>query len=453
MNQSQGRLFIESEPWDVSYLTVQNEQVLPIQGHDHLSSLLSSLGQNSHGLEMIIIRQQHSWGRFCISRDSFKKIASNFQVFDQWRSFVNSFGLKLRPMDEDFGGYDRRSPSHKSPYCGNYEICYNIRYPELVMRPHEYPWVHRQLAVYQNCQPGSHRSRWILLQPSSPVEHEIREFLAQLLLPEKLDELDYQWLIHFAVLRLTECNWRKYINHLDQEVESLNDKSCFSRVGRPSVYDYTVTFNDSQMFQQTKERLLRARSSIEQTMETLNGLQEHFSQISGQGLLLDSNEIEIRLRVFHSRMRTYTRALDRLLSISESSSALLSNILSFRNDEAIQLNSAATNVTLARSEKLTRTLSLATEKTQLESRSMRVLTWVTIIYLPANLVASLFSTNLVRYSDDMGSAQSNQLGGYVGVTVGLLIVTIAFSLAFERGFGANFARHFVQQFRQTRLSS
>lgn len=61
--------------------------------------------------------------------------------------------------------------------------------------------------------------------------------------------------------------------------------------------------------------------------------------------------------------------------------------MNFRNDEAVQRDSANTQATLEHSKKHTEALFLAAEKTHLESRSMRILTWTAIIYLPANLVS------------------------------------------------------------------
>jgi len=102
-----------------------------------------------------------------------------------------------------------------------------------------------------------------------------------------------------------------------------NDKACFSKVGRKANHDYSVTFNDLQDLQQARQRLLRALSAVESSIESLLGIQTHFDSITAQKTHDSKKSIYIELEVYQSRMKGHQRALIRLLEVSSGTSKLV----------------------------------------------------------------------------------------------------------------------------------
>lgn len=94
------------------------------------------------------------------------------------------------------------------------ELCYNIRYPEQVGRDSEYSWVLRHMAVYHNYSPETSSSKWIVLQPSRPIESKLESIL------QGAGGLDCTAMVNLMILTSTEANWRAYINHLESEINS-----------------------------------------------------------------------------------------------------------------------------------------------------------------------------------------------------------------------------------------
>jgi hypothetical protein len=94
-------------------------------------------------------------------------------------------------------------------------------------------------------------------------------------------------------------------------------------VGKKANYDYSVTFNDSQELQQSRQRLLKALSAVESSIESSLGIQAHLDNIAGPDIDLGKQCTHIQLELFQSRMRGHQRGLMRLLDVSTGTSNLV----------------------------------------------------------------------------------------------------------------------------------
>lgn len=94
-------------------------------------------------------------------------------------------------------------------------------------------------------------------------------------------------------------------------------------MGRKANYDYSVAFDDSQELQQSRQRLLRALSIIESSIESSLGVQAHLDSITGPDRDLGKQCTHIQLELFQSRMRGHKRGLMRLLEVSVGTSNLV----------------------------------------------------------------------------------------------------------------------------------
>ena len=89
------------------------------------------------------------------------------------------------------------------------------------------------------------------------------------------------------------------------------------------AHDYSVAFSDSQELQLSRERLLKALSVIESSIESITGIQEHLNDLQERGALLHKNHVQIELNLYQSRMRGHKRAFLRLLEVSQGISNLV----------------------------------------------------------------------------------------------------------------------------------
>jgi len=84
-----------------------------------------------------------------------------------------------------------------------------------------------------------------------------------------------------------------------------------------------VSFDDSQDLQRSRERLLKALSAVEASLEASVGIQAHLRIILDDA---DKSHALLKLESYHSRMNGHKRALIRLLKVSSGTSKLVSKI-------------------------------------------------------------------------------------------------------------------------------
>jgi hypothetical protein len=92
-----------------------------------------------------------------------------------------------------------------------------------VEREAEYPWVLRQMAVYQNYCPKTSSSNWIFLQPSEHITSVLSKNVRNSEGNDELSLLNYEFAssLNLAILVSTEMDWRQYINYLESEINTL----------------------------------------------------------------------------------------------------------------------------------------------------------------------------------------------------------------------------------------
>ncbi|KAH6713197.1 hypothetical protein BKA61DRAFT_71586 [Leptodontidium sp. MPI-SDFR-AT-0119] len=373
-----------------------------------------------------IIRQKNSWSRLQISHRGFLRILSDHKASAAFVDFVRAFGFKASHSDENFGGYSRQLHGREGQESIHLELCYNIRYPEQVGRDSEYSWVLRHMAVYHNYSPETSSSKWIVLQPSRPIESKLESIL------QGAGGLDCTAMVNLMILTSTEANWRAYIKHLESEINSFNEKACCSRVGKTAPHDYSVAFSDSQELQVSRERLLKARSVIESSIESSIGIEAHLNDLGEFSEDPNKKSSQLELQNLRSRMRSHIRALERLLEVSSGTSNLLLKVMDFRNDESVRRSAANTQAILHATRQESEHMSAIAQRTQVDSRSMKIMTSVAIAYLPANLFAGIFSSSIVQNSDGKNTSSARHIGYYILATLVLTLATFSVTMTWER---------------------
>jgi len=112
--------------------------------------------------------------------------------------------------------------------------------------------------------------------------------------------------------------------------------------------------------------------------------------------------------------------------------AQLLKIMDFRNDESIRISAANTLAILHASRHESEMMRVIAQRAQADSRSMRIMTYVAIAYLPANLFAGIFSSSIVQNVDDNSTRFRGQIGYYILATLILTLATFSVTLTWER---------------------
>ncbi|KAH8882491.1 hypothetical protein GQ53DRAFT_831382 [Thozetella sp. PMI_491] len=431
------RIFIASGSWDVRIVTFSPAKEGSTSGNGYSVKSISDMHSlekalkvplEQHSTRIFIIRQKNSWSRIQIPHLGFVQIISNFGVSSNFADFVHEFGYKSSSAGENFCSHHRQVLKFQEPHRHGIEMCYNIRYPERTNRDFEYPWGLRHMAVCQVYSPEELSSQWILLQPSRLIESRLEPIL------QNTESSDVLSALNVMILASTEANWRLYVNHLESEIISFNEKACYSKVGTAKRYDYSVTFNDSQELQLSRDRIFRAIAAVESSSDSCTGLEAlmndlHCTKDGGFAEMTTSLE----LKNIQARLTCHNRSLKRLLETSAGTSNLLLKIMDFRNDEAVRESAKNTEETLRMVGRENEVIRIMAQKTNGDSRSMRILTAVNIAYLPANLVAAIFSSNVVQTGDGTTEHSGSLIGYYVLTTIALSLFTLGMAMTMERG--------------------
>ncbi|PVI08330.1 hypothetical protein DM02DRAFT_722620 [Periconia macrospinosa] len=349
---------------------------------------------------IFILRQDYSWGRFNISAEMFNTLASSISMFPPFMDFLSTFGFKLRAEDENFQCY-HKCITRESSICDTVEFMYNIRYPAKHGRNIQDPWSIRNTAVYQkyNCEQRS--CIWVMLQPSEVDYQLISRW------NEHSQDSYYQGkissTIRLSLLWNAAHNWRPYMNYLESELSTLEEKALFSKVDEKTKIDFSVAFSDNQNIQHLRQRMRATHSALSATLDVTRGYEQMLCGNKSPIMHAYKASMKSSLRSYQAYLRNYIRTARNLLDSSTEISNILVHMLDYRNDdvlirtnEASHANSEHMRTIAAAAHQENKAIVALAEKSSNDSRVIRILTFVTIFYLPASLAASIFSSDLIQ---------------------------------------------------------
>jgi len=90
-------------------------------------------------------------------------------------------------------------------------------------------------------------------------------------------------------------------------INSLDEKACFSQVGRKHKYDYSVTFADSQKLQLLRQKLLRTISILDSCLGVVKGCQTCCVESDSLNPTFSSTAIYAEFQTYAEQIR-YHRA-------------------------------------------------------------------------------------------------------------------------------------------------
>ncbi|KAE8354537.1 hypothetical protein BDV28DRAFT_79440 [Aspergillus coremiiformis] len=339
--------------------------------------------QNNPVHSLVCIPQKTSWSEFSLTCEHLTELHRVYKIFTPFLDYVQAFGRKTREKDENFGGYHRRIA------LDSYEFCYNIRYMDQTGR-REHPWSIRQVAIYLQYTKSTQSTRWLLLQPSTSIKAAIVEFLRNHNLSSE------PMFLHHIVFHFTERNWRGYINELEESLVELEEKALYAKVGceKPRPYDFSITFRDSQNVQRLHRKFLKASVALDSNLEVAHGYKIHCKDLCERNLGGRNPLLFVEVELYKVKLRAHKRSVKVLLERCTQTLSILSQILEYRNDEniikianALSYNSEAMHkIALAGNEE-NKSIKILSEKAQRDSQSVKILTYIAMLYLPASLVA------------------------------------------------------------------
>ncbi|KAH6679448.1 hypothetical protein B0J14DRAFT_297870 [Halenospora varia] len=306
---------------------------------------------------------------------------------------------------------------------------YRLSYVEEVKKASNISWAIRQTGVYHRHMPTGPGSLWIFLHPrpnstlQTRLEKSIKEWSRK---QRSLIELQ---LVHLIPLSSYIGDWRWYLKNLSAEIETFASIAMsidFSKEG----YHGRGT-NTLQSLHNLQDKVSPLFARLRSTLRTVASLKRYKKSLNNS-----NNSIPAQTKEILGELESYETSLHgNLASVT---------LLERRTQEILNLLVVALNLkSQATAVKINRNIWSLTKDTVDDSATVRLVTMVTLIYLPASFVTvglspimpgaklrssqqSLLGMNLFTFQTTEGSGfqVSKQFWLFFAILIPLTLLTI-----------------------------
>ncbi|PMD20728.1 hypothetical protein NA56DRAFT_173782 [Hyaloscypha hepaticicola] len=355
-------------------------------------------------VHVFFIRQKNSNGRLLISAGLFEALISSNQIFERFKEFVMSFGWKKR--EHDIGPplcrfeVDEAGPRTRSPGSfGNYECAYGLRYVEKNgYGDKKEPWSVRQTAIYQKYEDGM--ETWVFISASKQAEIKAIEFIDQCGVNRSSSTTPFD--LHLILLEVALANWRWYIKSLVERTTEHSSRVIAATVGKgklSALIDFEINFEDRQGLKVIEEKVLDLLTIFESTSDTITTLLREYEYMQSN-TAMKRDRVVSKLQDNLREVDLYAKKVDTLHKRVQGTASLLSNLLDYENAKIAQDNGDSLKILAQESREENVAMRLLSEKSTKDAAAVKVITLITIVFLPTTVVSGFFSTQFVRQSED-----------------------------------------------------
>ncbi|KAH8707101.1 hypothetical protein GQ44DRAFT_831069 [Phaeosphaeriaceae sp. PMI808] len=193
-----------------------------------------------------------------------------------------------------------------------------------------------------------------------------------------------------------------------------------------------LTFKDLQRIQYIEEKAQEALLVLKSNGEVLEELKQYYTYATSHDEFPSelSNDCEAELARFERCVLSVEKDLRMLQSrtltlihLLGNRKSLLNGILQYRSNKASESSAKKAEVSASQMAALTLDMHEIAQKTKRETVSMRVITSVTLFFLPATFLATFMSTDILKFDGEKKNFQLNGLKLYLAVALPLTALT------------------------------
>ncbi|KAG9944282.1 hypothetical protein KCU85_g8079, partial [Aureobasidium melanogenum] len=357
----------------------------------------------------------------------FRDIYSTLERGNGYLDFLHAFGAQDTSRAQFFAGFyqqtmlqsDARLPRMIGHSWRQYQLCYNLRGVTCIERLNgkATEWSVRQAAVHHQFDVVNGTAVWVLTKGGQDLLEKLDQFTTSLAAPN-FDTpqacFGTSLEVHRMLCHWAADDWRQYIDWLEDGLKSNTSLAIYgSQESKHSRETYVP--RDLQKIQLWKELTSQAAMLLTSNSNVMDALRAYYVR------LLDNEDFPLRTECRKSiqNFAVYIESNTVWAKMQVCRLNLLAEVIDGRKDLVAQ---HFQNQVAERTEQLNHNL----EK---EAIVMRIITIVTLVYLPATFVSTFFSTDVVHYqaSGDSGSETSYShlaMMRWLQVTLPLTFVTI-----------------------------
>ncbi|CAG8403755.1 unnamed protein product [Penicillium salamii] len=370
-------------------------------------------------LRIVSINSKSSTKPLQISKCALQALMDCYEIGDDLWDLTSTFGDK--PMSSSVGEGAMKIQHREN---GIQEISYRLTFPILAGLSH---WTMRQIAVFHYHDPRNLQNLWIFFHvgANTPMQKDLERYASE---SQQGLSSDHTWFsMHSCALSCLK-NWHEYIHYLGRDVDGHTNKSLDFIMRN---IDHVLTAGgDSNLtaIHYTRDRLLPTTHRLGVILETLTTLGTLSHALDASQSVKQNGYLKlVDFLAYHKRrleglvvgIEVLKEAVKDTWHITTLGLdyTMTSQMLNL-NNRMVELN----NRMLYSNEQL---LRLGTRNFD-DNATVKVVTILTLIYLPASLVSSVFGMNLFKFDD--GTTEelriSKQFWIFVVATIILAVITI-----------------------------
>ncbi|KAH7163467.1 hypothetical protein B0J13DRAFT_601978 [Dactylonectria estremocensis] len=370
----------------------------------------------------IYIFGENTRARLRTTRSMLTEILTFHQVSPDYLDFLFIFGLQSDSLDLRFSSF--REQTSLRPVCRalginslarsgrQYQLCYNLKGVTAKHRDWENPlkdeFSIRPAAFYHRFDVENGNALWMVTKGGTDIESRYKELTGKKARPQDKsfgspDECFISSLsAHLLFCHWSTEDWREYIKWLEYVVDQETRMAVLGPTG--SGHHHRIyTAGDIQRLLKLEEKVCEITIVLESNIEVMTSLKRFYER------LVAKKDFDLKDCTYE--VEDFTNQLSHMMDdfrLQIGRASALARMLSNRTELVKQ----------HRLERLNRNL----EK---EAIVVRIVTIVTLIYLPATFVSTLFSTDIIKYQGSPeGTYSPVAMNRWLQVTLPLSFMTL-----------------------------
>ncbi|KAL2277093.1 hypothetical protein FJTKL_00228 [Diaporthe vaccinii] len=376
-----------------------------------------------------------------LTQDALLRILTYHQVMPAYIDFLLVYGTRDEDRELRFTGFRSRTTlQNPLPGCTiadlhrsgrQHELCYNLKAVAVKesgksQQPRN-RWKIRQAAIYHRFDLGSGTALWIIGDPRETVKNDLKDVLPEGPVPSEFnfgtvhDAFMASLDTHLVLVNWASASWRWHIQDLEETIDDMTRPAIlfdYESRDQPEVAPRAVT-----LVQEYEDKVNETLMVIEANLKIFSSLLTSYTAlVEDKNFPLNERDAcKAAVGVFSTKIEEY--AYD--LRMQADRARVLSKVATDRKNIVLQQLQTQTAI---KQEALASSMWAFSNNSQKETIAMRIITAITLLYLPPTFVCTFFGTDVIKYQDNgKGSVYFSieALKSFLYVTVPLWVITVA----------------------------
>ncbi|KAK5062483.1 hypothetical protein LTR84_004555 [Exophiala bonariae] len=375
-----------------------------------------------------------------------------YQIMPAYLDFLTTFGQESRQRDLRYSGFRGKTRLTTPPRpetvalelgrsgC-HIQMCYNLISVTCLTPPKaalkEKQWSRRPVALYHHFDVVEGNALWVITCGGKYFRDRLEDTVG---LPGRAEDRDYSTLeaafrssfaVHALAAHWAKEGWPAYIQWLEEVIEQSTGDAIYGPRNEKIETKYTP--DNIQNVQYYEDRTNEAIMILESNAEVLTALSAYY------GGLLTETDFPLRQSCRNSII-DFARQLQDAVHDTKMQASRAKLVGRIAADRKMLIQSHLTSQATAFQNEATKKMETMTGIAQRDAITVKIITFITLIYLPATFVSTFFSTDVIKYQDQNDFGHSYHTSSYsklalerwLQVTLPLTAVTLAIAMWFFR---------------------